>query len=210
MEDTARIFRIAAEFAQAFDILENLDKPAVTIFGSARTKPEDKYYKDAYDLAARLAHKGFNTWTGGGPGIMEAVNKGAFESNAKGIDSVGLNISLPNEQEPNDYQTVGVNFHYFFTRKLCFVKYAQAIVAFPGGFGTFDETFEVVTLIQTQKIKKVPIILYDKNFWIPFINAIKTQMIYENEMISSEDMDLFILTDNIDDIMNIITKQGDK
>jgi len=146
-QDSWRIFRIMAEFVEGFETMARVGG-AVTIFGSARTKPADRYYKAAEQTAALLAKDGFGVITGGGPGIMEAANKGAFEA---GGMSVGCNITLPQEQEANKYQTITLDFHYFYARKVMFVKYAQAFICFPGGFGTLDEFFEIVTLIQTLK-----------------------------------------------------------
>src|SRR5438094_3599175 len=160
-QDSWRIFRIMAEFVEGFETMSRVGS-AVTIFGSARTKPRDRYYKAAEETARLLASDGFGVITGGGPGIMEAANKGAFE--AGGV-SVGCNITLPQEQEANKYQTITLDFHYFYARKVMFVKYASAFICFPGGYGTLDETFETLTLIQTLKVEAFPIILYGSEYW---------------------------------------------
>src|SRR5882762_6385064 len=159
--DTWRVFRIMGEFVQGFDELATLTR-GVSIFGSARSLPTDADYKAAQETAALLAHAGLTVITGGGPGIMEAANRGAFE--AGGV-SVGCNITLPQEQEANKYQTITLDFHYFYARKVMFVKYASALICFPGGYGTLDEFFEIMTLIQTLKIQAFPIILYGSAYW---------------------------------------------
>ena len=160
-EDPWRIFRIMAEFVDSFEELSRID-PAVTIFGSARSKPRDSYYKAAVAMSKKLAKAGVPVITGGGPGIMEAANKGAAQG--KGT-SIGLNIELPFEQCGNKYANLPINFHYFFSRKVCLVKYSLGFVYMPGGFGTLDELFEVVTLVQTHCIEKFPLILYGKKHW---------------------------------------------
>ncbi len=199
LEDSWRIFRIMAEFVEGFEELNALP-PAVTIFGSARTKSTDIYYKKARELGKRLVKENLCVITGGGPGLMEAGNRGAFES---GGISVGLNIELPFEQNPNLYINKPINFRYFFVRKVMFVKYTKAIVAFPGGFGTLDEVFEMLTLIQTNKIKMVPIILYGSDFWKPLVDFIHNVLL-KTEKISESDFDLIHLTDDIDEIIHII------
>lgn len=199
-EDTWRIFRIMAEFVEGFDVMNHVG-PAVTIFGSARVGPENKYYQMASNLAAKLAEQGIAVITGGGPGIMEAANKGAYE--AKG-QSIGLNISLPMEQVANSYQTITLNFHYFFCRKVMFVKYATAFVCFPGGFGTMDEFFESMTLIQTGKSGKFPVVLIGTEFWAPLINWVRTTMLGEFNYISPADMDLFTVTDDLDEAVRVL------
>src|SRR6266581_1554812 len=171
-QDSWRIFRIMAEFVEGFETMSRVGQ-AVTIFGSARTKPSDPYYKAAEETARLLALEGFGVITGGGPGIMEAANKGAFE--AGGI-SVGLNITLPQEQEANRYQTISLDFHYFYARKVMFTKYATAFICFPGGYGTLDETFETLTLIQTLKVEAFPIILYGSNYWSGLAEWIRKQL----------------------------------
>ncbi len=201
-EDTWRIFRIMAEFVEGFDVMGGLG-PAISIFGSARSDPEDRYYKMAEDLAGRLVRSGMAVITGGGPGIMEAANKGAFEA---GGTSVGLNISLPMEQEANPYQTISLNFHYFFCRKVMFVKYAGAFVCFPGGFGTMDEFFEAMTLIQTDKIEHFPVVLVGTDFWSPMAQWVRKTMLDEFKTISPEDLDLFTLTDDLDEAVEVLVK----
>lgn len=200
-QDTWRIFRIMAEFTEGFEKLGSLG-PAVSIFGSARTKPGEYYYEKAVRIAHLLAEKGFAIITGGGPGIMEAGNKGAKEAN--GI-SVGLNIDLPHEQHHNAYidRHMLIEFDYFFVRKVMFVKYAQGFVMMPGGFGTMDEMFEAITLIQTRKIKPVPIILVGTTFWGGLLDWIKTAMLADGK-ISPEDLNLFHVTDSEAEVCEII------
>lgn len=200
--DSWAIFKIMAEFVNGF---ENLSKigPCVSIFGSARTKPDHKYYKIADELAFQICKKGYGVITGGGPGIMEAANKGA---NRAGGKSVGLNIDLPFEQHNNPYidDDKSLNFDYFFARKVMFVKYAQGFVVLPGGFGTLDEFFESVTLIQTQKIGKFPIVLMSKSFWGGLIDWIKETMIESNQNASPEDLDIFYLADTVEEAVDYI------
>jgi uncharacterized protein (TIGR00730 family) len=184
-----RVFRIMAEFVEGFEELQPLGK-AITIFGSARTKPSDPMYLAAEQTARLLSKAGFAIITGGGPGIMEAANKGAFEA---GGPSVGLNISLPQEQFANKYQTIGLDFHYFYARKVMFVKYARAFICFPGGYGTLDEFFETITLIQTLKIAPMPVILYGSEYWAGLLEWIRTRL--RSEFIDAEDMDIFRLAD---------------
>eukprot|EP00828_Plagiopyla_frontata_P012592 TRINITY_DN1721_c0_g1_i6.p1 TRINITY_DN1721_c0_g1~~TRINITY_DN1721_c0_g1_i6.p1 ORF type:complete len:300 (-),score=23.64 TRINITY_DN1721_c0_g1_i6:595-1494(-) len=180
-----RIFRIMAEFVESFETM-NMEEPLITVFGSARTPEGDPMYEDARCLAKSLAEHGYGVITGGGPGIMEAVNRGANEG---GGASVGLNIKLPMEQAPNPYQNVTLDFRYFFVRKVCFLKYAQGVIAYPGGFGTLDELFEVVTLVQTDKINKIPIAMVGADFWQPMLEWINTSLI-EHGMISPSDIKL--------------------
>src|SRR5438093_2531695 len=160
-QDSWRVFRIMAEFVEGFESLAGINQ-AVTIFGSARTRPHDRFYKAAEETARLLAQEGFGVITGGGPGIMEAANKGAFEA---GGASVGCNITLPQEQEANKYQTISLDFHYFYARKVMFTKYASAFISFPGGYGTLDEFFETLTLIQTLKVEAMPVVLFGSKFW---------------------------------------------
>ena len=199
--DAWRALRITGEFVEGFDTLARLGS-AVTIFGSARTKPEHPYYLTATELAGRLAHRGITVITGGGPGIMEAANKGAAE--AGGV-SVGLGIELPHEQAINRYCNIAVNFRYFFIRKTMFVKYAQGFVIFPGGFGTFDELFESLTLVQTGKIDHFPVILYGRAYWQPLVDWLQ-DTVAEANMISPVDLALFRVTDDLDEIMNLLEK----
>ena len=200
-EETWRIFRIMAEFVEGIDVLSHVG-PAVTIFGSARTPPDNPNYQQAVELAWKLARAKFAIITGGGPGIMEAANKGAAEG---GGTSVGLNIALPHEQEPNLYQNVSLNFHYFFVRKVMFVKYAIALACFPGGFGTMDEFFECMTLLQTQKIRPMKLILLGTRFWDPLCAWLRDHMLGLHQAIAPEDLDLFNITDDIDQAVEIIS-----
>ncbi len=199
IDDVWRVFRIMAEFAESFEILSKLPY-AVTIFGSARTQEHHENYQNARKLAAEIAGFNFATITGGGPGIMEAANRGAFE--AGGI-SIGLNIELPMEQKPNPFTTMTINYHYFFTRKVMLVKYSVAFVIFPGGYGTLDELFESLTLIQTNRIKTFPVILFGRSYWSGLIDWIKEVML-EHKNISEEDITLFHVTDSIDEAVEII------
>lgn len=194
-----RIFRIMAEFVESFETMSK-QGPLITVFGSARTQPEEPIYKSAVTMGRLLAENGYGALTGGGPGIMEAVNKGASEAEGK---SIGLNIKLPMEQDPNPYQNTNVDFRYFFIRKVCFLKYSIGIVAYPGGFGTIDELFEVITLIQTEKINPVPTVLVDIKFWTPLIDWIKSTMINDNK-ICAKDVDLFKIVDTAEEAMEYI------
>lgn len=200
--DMWRVFRIMAEFVEGFEQLSDLG-PAVTIFGSARTPRNDPLYKKARVLAALLARKRFAIITGGGPGIMEAANSGAKD--AGGV-SVGLNISLPHEQNSNSYQTIAVNHHYFFVRKTMFVKYSHAIVCFPGGYGTMDEFFELITLIQTMKIDPRPVVLIGRSYWRGLIAWLKRTMLKEYKYISQEDLRIFRLTDDPQEACEMIAE----
>ena len=200
--DVWRIFRIMAEFVDGFETMARVG-PAVSIFGSARTKPHDPYYQKARELAAMLAKKNFAVITGGGPGIMEAANLGAKE--AGGV-SVGLNISLPMEQKSNPYQSVALNHHYFFVRKVMFVKYSNAFVCFPGGFGTMDEAFESLTLIQTLKIEPFPVILIGTEFWTGLIEWMREIMLDKYSTINGDDLNLFRMTDDLEEACRIIVE----
>jgi hypothetical protein len=205
--ETWRVFRIMAEFVEGFELMSGIG-PAVSVFGSARTLPDDRYYQMAVEMSRRLAEESFAVITGGGPGIMEAANKGAFNA---GGTSVGLNIALPMEQEPNRYQTHEVTFRYFFCRKVMFVKYAQAFVIFPGGFGTMDEFFESMTLIQTLKVAPFPVICIGVEFWQGLVRWINTVMLDKHHNISPEDMQRFRVTDDIEEALGIICEcQRDK
>src|SRR5215213_607722 len=181
-----RIFRIMAEFVEGFEVMAPVGK-AVSMFGSARTKPDDPMYKAAEETARLLAKAKFAIITGGGPGIMEAANKGAFEA---GGTSVGLNITLPQEQEGNKYQNVSLDFHYFYARKVMFTKYADAFICFPGGFGTMDEMFEVLTLIQTLKVEAFPVVLYGSKFWGGLVDWIKADLV-DGRFVDPEDVAIF-------------------
>src|SRR5688572_1968397 len=192
--DTWRVLRIMGEFVNGFDTLANLSA-AVTVFGSARVTEEDPYYQQAVALAQGLAEQGFAIITGGGPGIMEAANRGARMA---GGMSVGCNIELPFEQGTNAYVDVAVNFRYFFVRKTMFMKYSEAFVIFPGGFGTMDELFEALTLIQTGKVRNFPLILFGTEYWKGLVNWIKGVMLATHK-ISTEDLKLLIMTDSVEE-----------
>jgi uncharacterized protein (TIGR00730 family) len=198
-EDPWRIFRIMAEFVDSFETLSQV-RPAVTIFGSARMKPSDKYYRAAHDIAKGLAKHQITVITGGGPGIMEAANKGAMQHGGK---SVGLNIELPSEQKGNRYANIPVHFHYFFTRKVCFVKYSLGFVYMPGGFGTLDELFEVLTLVQTQRIPEFPLILFGSEHWKGLLAWLKTR-VEKERYINPGDLDLVKVTDDVGEVIEII------
>lgn len=202
-ESSWLMFKIMSEFVEGFEKMPKIG-PCISIFGSARTKPEEIYYEKAERMATKLVAEGFGIITGGGPGIMEAANKGA---QAAGGKSVGLNIVLPHEQKPNDYIDIDKSFNhnFFFVRKVMFVKYAQAFVIFPGGFGTMDELFEVLTLVQTLKIDKIPIILYGSDFWGGLKDWIVNTM-KSYSYISDGDEDLLELVDSTDEVMEIIKK----
>ncbi len=198
-EDPWRIFRIMAEFVDSFEVLSQVG-PGVTVFGSARMQSSDPYYQAAIELARGLAKHNLAIITGGGPGIMEASNKGAALAKGK---SVGLNIQLPQEQRGNRYANIPIYFHYFFSRKVCFVKYSIGFVFMPGGFGTLDEFFEVLTLVQTQRIPGFPLILFGKQHWKGLIRWMKDRL--ENtKFISPGDLDLFKVTDDPQEVVDII------
>src|SRR5437588_1478388 len=197
--DPWRVFRIMSEFVDGFDALSQIP-PSIAIFGSARTKPDDPHYSAAVETARLLAKAGFGIITGGGPGIMEAGNKGAQEG---GNVSIGCNIELPFEQGSNRYLDISLDFRYFFVRKTMFVKYAEAFVIFPGGFGTMDELFEALLLIQTKKVSHFPVILYDSNYWAGLINWIRDTML-ASEKIVPEDQDLLLLSDDPEEICKIV------
>jgi uncharacterized protein (TIGR00730 family) len=199
-EDPWRIFRIMAEFVDSFQTLSQVG-PAVTIFGSARTQPGDKYYQAAQDIGKGLAKNKLAVITGGGPGIMEAANKGAAQARGK---SVGLNIELPNEQGGNRYANIPIHFHYFFARKVCFVKYSLGFVFMPGGFGTLDEFFEVLTLVQTQRIPQFPLILFGSDFWRGLLRWAKAELQNGNNFISPGDLDLITVTDDVQEVIKLI------
>lgn len=198
-EDPWRIFRIMAEFVDSFEALSQVG-PGVTIFGSARMLNDNPYYNSAVELTRGLAKHNLAIITGGGPGIMEAANKGAALAKGK---SVGLNIELPHEQKGNRYANIPINFHYFFSRKVCFVKYSIGFVFMPGGFGTLDEFFEVLTLVQTQRIPEFPLILFGKEHWKGLIRWMKDRL-EGAEYISPGDLELFTLTDDPQEAINII------
>ncbi len=194
-----RLFKIMAEFVDGFEELHAI-YPAITIFGSARTKPDHPDYKKAEELARLLVESGFSIITGGGPGIMEAANKGAAEA---GGYSAGLNIKLPFEQEPNPYANIRLEFKYFFIRKVMMAKYSVGFVFFPGGYGTMDELFEILTLVQTKKIRPVPIALVDKTYWGPLAEWIKNTL-YEGGKISKQDLELFKIFEEPEEVVKYL------
>lgn len=200
--DSWSIFKIMAELVEGYDRMQKIG-PCVSIFGSARTKPDNKYYQMADDIAFLLTKKGYGVITGGGPGIMEAGNKGAQRG---GGTSVGLNIDLPFEQSSNPYvdSNKNIDFDYFFVRKVMFVKYSQGFIVMPGGFGTLDELFESLTLIQTLKIARFPIILVSKSFWAGLIDWIKTTLLEAENNISEKDLDLFVMVDTAEEAVKEI------
>ncbi|MEI6865382.1 TIGR00730 family Rossman fold protein [Flavicella sp.] len=197
--DSWAIFKIMSEFVDGYERLSKIG-PSVSIFGSARTKPDHKHYILAEEIGYKLTKNGYGVITGGGPGIMEAGNKGACRGNGT---SVGLNIELPFEQSDNPYISKGMSldFDYFFVRKVMFVKYSQGFIVMPGGFGTLDELFEAITLIQTEKIGRFPIILVGTNFWSGIIDWIKKVLLEENETINEEDLKLFRIVDSADEVI---------
>ncbi len=203
-ENAWTMFKVIAEFVDGFEKLNTLG-PCVSIFGSARTKPEHPYYKLAEAMAKRMIEDGFGVITGGGPGIMEAANKGAFENDGL---SIGLNIDLPFEQSHNAYieSSNNLDHRYFFVRKVMFVKYAQAFIVMPGGFGTMDELFEVLTLIQTKKITRVPVVLVGSDFWQGLIDWVKGTMLEKEGTISAKDLDLIPIVDTPEEVSKIITE----
>jgi uncharacterized protein (TIGR00730 family) len=199
--DTWRVFRIMGEFVEGFDELATLTR-GVSIFGSARSKPDDPDYQAAMETAALLAAEGFAVITGGGPGIMEAANRGAFE--AGGL-SIGCNIELPFEQRPNPYQTRSLKFKYFFVRKMMFVKYSLGFIIFPGGFGTFDELFEALTLIQTRKIRNFPVVLFGSDYWSGLLEWFKA-VVLPGGKISDPDFSIFHVTDSPQEVIEIMNR----
>lgn len=202
-----RVFRIMSELVDGYEFLSDQHKE-ITIFGSARTKPGTRYYLEAEKLGRMLASEGYTTITGGGPGIMEGANKGAYES---GGESLGLNIQLPTEQRVNPYVKKGLGFHFFFTRKVMLTSPSQAFVVFPGGYGTLDEFFEVITLIQTGKMPRVPIVLMGKEYWSALDVFIRQEVMAHHEAIDPEDLRLYSIVDSADEAMRIIrkTKESD-
>lgn len=192
VRDLWRIFRVMAEFTEGFEELASVG-PAVSIFGSARTPPDDRYYKLAEQTASEIVNSGFAVITGGGGGIMEAANKGAAKM---GSQSIGLNIELPMEQIPNEYQNLSLHFRYFFVRKVMFLKYAHGFIVFPGGYGTMDEFFESLVLIQTLKQASFPVILMGSDYWDGLLDWIKEKMLNEHGYIDPEDMDVFTIVDD--------------
>ncbi|HEY5999881.1 MAG TPA: TIGR00730 family Rossman fold protein [bacterium] len=199
--DTWRLFRIMAEFVEGFEALAECN-PAVSIFGSARVTPEDEDYRKAEAIARQLAREGFAVITGGGPGVMEAANKGAAEAGGR---SVGLNIELPMEQSPNTFSNVRVSFRYFFVRKMMFVKYASGFVILPGGFGTLDELFEAITLIQTEKIRPFPVVLVGRDYWSGLMAWISGVMM-QDQKISEKDLAILKVVDTADEAVTVINE----
>jgi len=201
IQDSWRMFRIMAEFVDGFEALAKYH-PAVSIFGSTRVRPGDAVYQKAEHIGKLLAENGFAVITGGGPGVMEAANKGAFSAGGK---SIGLNIELPLEQKPNPYTNITLNFRYFFVRKVMFVKYAVAYIILPGGFGTLDELLESITLIQTKKIRPFPVILVGSDYWKGFLNWMK-EVVLKDEKISLADLEILQLIDEPGEIIKTIKK----
>ncbi|MFC1904053.1 TIGR00730 family Rossman fold protein [Chloroflexota bacterium] len=198
-EESWRMFRIIGELVEGFDSLTGVE-PAVTIYGSARITPDDELYTKTEEVARRLGEMGFSIITGGGPGVMEAANKGAREA---GVKSIGVNIELPEEQTPNPYSTMSLTFRHFFVRKVLLVKYATAFIIMPGGLGTLDELTEVLTLMQTHKIKPFPVILFNSGYWQGFLDWLRTCTLAKG-YISEEDMDLLRVCDNTDEVIEAV------
>jgi len=204
-EESWRMFRIMGEFVEGFDKLSGIG-PAVSIYGSARTNPDDKLYGQTEEIARRLGEMGFSIITGGGPGVMEAANKGAAEA---GATSIGLNIDLPSSQACNIYATKPLNFKYFFVRKVMLVKYASAFIIMPGGMGTLDELTEVLNLMQTHKIKPFPVILFDGDYWAGFLNWLCKDVLGRG-LVSEEDFDLLRICNTPDEVIDTVQKWSAK
>jgi len=202
LNDSWRMFQIMAEFVKGFEVMPDA-YPAVSIFGSSRIKPKSAGYKDTVEVSRLLVESGFNIISGGGPGVMEAANRGAAEAKGK---SVGLHIELPNEQAPNKYANIRLAFKYFFIRKVMFVKYSVAYIIMPGGFGTLDELFEALTLIQTKRIRYFPVILMDSKFWAGLLDWAKKTLVKE-QTISEEDFDIFNIVDTPEEAVAIIKRR---
>ncbi len=200
-----RIFRMMSEMVDGYEFLSGLRKE-ITVFGSARTKPGTRYYLEAEKLGRMLANEGYSAITGGGPGIMEGTNKGAYEA---GGESLGLNIQLPQEQRVNPYVKKGLGFHFFFTRKVMLTSPSQAFVVFPGGFGTLDEFFEVLTLIQTGKMPRVPLILMGKEYWSALDEFLRAEVLTHHEAIDPEDLRIYTIVDTADEAMRLIRKTSE-
>jgi uncharacterized protein (TIGR00730 family) len=201
-EDTWRLFRIMAEFVEGFETLSRIG-PCVTIFGSARTPADHKYYQMTVEVARLAAKQGYGIITGGGPGVMEAANKGAIMENGR---SIGLNIQLPYEQLPNPYIKTLLNFRHFFCRKVMFLKYTSAVIIMPGGYGTMDEMFETLTLIQTQKVASLPLVLMGSEFWKGLIEWLENTMLKQNYILQA-DLSLMKITDDPQEAIDYISKQ---
>jgi len=200
-KDTWTVFKIMGEFVEGFETLRPF-WPSVSIFGSARVRRGSAHYRDAVHVAKALSEAGFSIITGGGPGIMEAANRGAREGKGR---SIGLNIKLPYEQRPNEFADTVMQFHYFFARKVMFVKYACGFVALPGGFGTLDEVFEALTLKQTRKIHDFPVILFGTAYWEGLVSWVRKRLL-EERMISRRDINLFQVTDDVDEVVELVQK----
>jgi len=207
-DDVWRIFKIMSEFIEGFETLSG-NGQCVTIFGSARTRPDHPHYKLTVDVARAVARAGFGVITGGGPGIMEAANRGAHE---EGGVSIGLNIQLPFEQHPNPYIKTMLNFKHFFVRKVMFLKYTSAVIVMPGGYGTLDEMFETLTLVQTHKIESMPIVLMGRDYWAGLVDWLKAKMLDETGYIDAADIDLMHITDDPEEAVRVIKKRlkGDR
>ncbi|MCH2226984.1 MAG: TIGR00730 family Rossman fold protein [Candidatus Caenarcaniphilales bacterium] len=202
LNDAWRVLKIQSEIIQGFEELRDVNN-GIAVFGSARTASENKYYKATELLAEELSNEGFNIITGGGPGIMEAANKGAQKGKGK---SIGLNIKLPREQSPNEFQNIELDFNYFFVRKLMFAKYSFATIYMPGGFGTMDELFTILTLIQTNKTKDIPIILYGKEYWQELFNWLESKMKNEFKNIEDSELNKIIISEDHSEIVRLIKK----
>lgn len=202
LQESWRIFQIMAEFVEGFDVMPQVF-PAVTIFGSSQIKPQSAVYKTTTKVSRLLVENGFNVISGGGPGVMEAANKGAAQAGGK---SVGLHINLPSEQQANEYANVRLNFNYFFIRKVMFVKYAVAYIIMPGGFGTLDELFEALTLIQTKRIKPFPVILLDSEFWNGLLSWIRDTLV-KKKTLSKSDLEVFNVVDTAEEAVGIIKRR---
>lgn len=200
--DSWRLFKIMSEFVDGFDSLASVGRPAVSIFGSARLTEEDPFYQMAVEIGERLGEAGYAIMTGGGPGIMEAGNKGASEA---GAPSIGLNIHLPFEQEPNKFANIPLDFRYFFVRKVMLIKYAMAFICMPGGFGTMDELFEAITLIQTRRIKSFPIVLVGSSYWAGLVEWMNGSLL-ESGSIAEDDLHIFQVMDSADEIVKYIRR----
>jgi len=202
LQESWRIFQIMAEFVEGFDVMPQVF-PAVTIFGSSQIKAQSAVYKTTIEVSRLLVENGFNVISGGGPGVMEAANKGATQAGGK---SVGLHINLPSEQQANEYANVRLNFNYFFIRKVMFIKYAVAYIIMPGGFGTLDELFEALTLIQTKRIKPFPVILMDSEFWNGLLGWIKDTLV-KKKTLSKSDLEVFSVVDTAEEAVGIVKRR---
>lgn len=202
LQESWRIFQIMAEFVEGFDVMPQVF-PAVTIFGSSQIKAQSAVYKTTTEVSRLLVKNGFNVISGGGPGVMEAANKGATQAGGK---SVGLHINLPSEQQANEYANVRLNFNYFFIRKVMFIKYAVAYIIMPGGFGTLDELFEALTLIQTKRIRPFPVILMDSKFWNGLLDWIKDTLV-KKKTLSKSDLEVFNVVDTAEEAVGIVKRR---